>query len=213
MKTILLSFALLFTVAIFAQDVPVPEPQKVSASTVYKDGKEAVKTVYTDAKALSPKIEAGIESLSKSLKTTADKLWDILVRQQLVYSLVFLVLTLASILNWIVFYRRNFKTKTEKDFVRGIKTNVEAEKNPNYSSYASSNDPRSKLYIDKPLSTEEILIPIEHSTISWFKYVHLLICLTFSFLSFWHFSDMMTGFINPEYGALKTIIEATKQLK
>jgi hypothetical protein len=60
---------------------------------------------------------------------------------------------------------------------------------------------------------EEELRLIPNSTVPYFKYLHLAICITLSVFSFLHFSDMLTGFINPEFGALKTIMEVVKNIK
>ena len=60
---------------------------------------------------------------------------------------------------------------------------------------------------------EEELQLVSNSTISKFKYLHLTICLVLSGLSIYHFGDMLTGFINPEFGALKTIVKVATSLK
>jgi hypothetical protein len=183
-------------------------------STVYKDGTSVVKTVYNDAKSLSPKIESAIKSLATELKTTTDALWDILVRQQLVWSIGFLILTLTSIFNWYLFYKRNLNIKlTEENFVKGKKIFKEAVNNPDYSSYANINDLKGQRFLFKDTTEEEILIPIINPNTTWFKYLHLIMCLSLSLLSIYHFSDMLTGFINPEFGALKTIAEIAIKLK
>src|SRR6188508_1867440 len=103
------------------------KPFKEGVATVYNDGTSVVKTVYNDAKSLSPKIESAIKSLATELKTTTNALWDILVRQQLVWSIGFLILTLTSIFNWYLFYKRNLNIKlTEENFVKGVKINKES---------------------------------------------------------------------------------------
>lgn len=194
--------------------IPGQKPFKEGIATVYKDGTSVVKTVYNDVKSLSPKIESAIGSLAESFKTTTNNVWNILVKQQLVWSIGFLILTLTSIFNWYLFYKRNLNNKlSEKDFVKGIKINKESELNKDYSSYASKNDSRSNRYIFKEISEEEILIPIINPNNIWFKYLHLTICIGLSGLSIYHFSDMLTGFINPEFGALKTIAEVASKLK
>jgi len=55
--------------------------------------------------------------------------------------------------------------------------------------------------------------PVVSDSYSKFKYIHLMICLGLSGFSAYHFSDMLTGFINPEFGALKTIAEIAIKLK
>ena len=66
---------------------------------------------------------------------------------------------------------------------------------------------------NKPTGEEDILLPITNPNNIWFKYLHLIICIGLSGLSVYHFSNMLTGFINPEFGALKTIVEVATKLK
>ena len=103
MKKIILFIALMTMTLSFAQSKQVDKllnNSKDGVSTVYNDGKQAVSTVYNDVKSLSPKVESAIKSLATELKTTTNALWIILVRQQLVWSIGFLILTLTSIFNW-----------------------------------------------------------------------------------------------------------------
>lgn len=218
MKTkLLLIIAIMSMTLTFAQEKQVDQvlnDSKQGVSTVYNDGKSVVQTIYNDAKKLSPKVEQAVSSLAQSLKTTSENLWTILVKQQKVWSIGFLILTLVSLFNWCLFYKRNLNIKlTEKNFIKGEKTIYDSIKNPDYSSYASLGDIRSKLYINKSERKEEILIPIENNNNKWFKYLHLIICLCLSGLSIYHFGDMLTGFINPEYGALKTIVQVASIIK
>ncbi len=225
MKTKILFIALMTMTLSFAQtskaeinkiikeqsDGIVTSSQK-GVSTVYNDGTSVIKTVYNDAKSLSPKIESAIKSLATELKTTTNALWDILVRQQLVWSIGFLILTLISIFNWYLFYKRNLNIKlTEEDFVKGLKYVSTKEENPEYYSYETNKD--SKRYYKYLKEPTEILIPLVNPNNTWFKYLHLIICLSLSLLSIYHFSNMLTGFINPEFGALKTIAEIAIKLK
>ena len=102
MKKILLFIALMTMTLSFAQSKQVDkilDTSKDEVSTVYKDGTAVVKTVYNDAKSLSPKVESAIKSLATELKTTTNALWVILVRQQLVWSIGFLILTLSALFN------------------------------------------------------------------------------------------------------------------
>lgn len=215
MKKILIFIALMTITLSFAQSKQVDkilDNSKDGVSTVYNDGKQAVSTVYNDVKSLSPKVESAIKSLATELKTTTNALWIILVRQQLVWSIGFLILTLSALFNWFIFYKRNLNVKlTEQDFVKGNKINKESVKNPEYSHYSMGD--RGKILLDTIKSEEEILIPIVNPNNNWFKYLHLIICIGLSGLSIYHFSDMLTGFINPEFGALKTIVEVATKLK
>lgn len=183
-------------------------------NTIYNDSKELTKTVYSDLKSITPKLESAINSVASGLKVGAENVWQILIKQQLVWSIGFLILTLTSIFNWYLFYKRNLNTKlTEQDFVKGEKISYDSIKNPDYNSYASKDDIKSQLYIDKDKTIEEILIPIVNPNNIWFKYLHFTICLILSILSIYHFSDMLTGFINPEFGAMKMLFETVKTLK
>lgn len=215
MKKIILFIALMTMTLSFAQSKQIDkllDSSEDGVSTAYNDGKQAVSTVYNDVKSLSPKVESAIKSLATELKTTTNTLWIILVRQQLVWSIGFLILTLSALFNWFIFYKRNLSVKlTEQDFVKGNKINKESVKNPEYASYSSGD--RAKILLDTIKSEEEILIPIVNPNNNWFKYLHLIICIGLSGLSVYHFSDMLTGFINPEFGALKTIVEVATKLK
>lgn len=228
MKKIILFIALMTMTLSFAQSKQVDkllDNSEKRVSTVYNDGKQAVSTVYNDIKSLSPKIESAIKSLATELKTTTNALWVILVRQQLVWSICFLILTLSALFNWYLFYKRtqviskNIKWVTlERDMIGNII-------NPKYDSYYFKKideypgDIRTKKFVKGVIGREEYSCPqlsknLEQTFIQHlFKYVHLTLCLTLSYFSFIHFSDMLTGIINPEFGALKTIVEVATKLK
>ena len=220
MKKIILFIALMTMTLSFAQSKQVDkilDTSKDGVSTVYNDGKQAVSTVYNDVKSLSPKVESAIKSLATELKTTTNALWVILVKQQLVWSICFLILTLSALLNWFIFYKRNLNKLTEKDFIIGKKPIFGDILNTNYDKYYAKydDDLRGRMYIksDKPTGEEDILLLITNPNNIWFKYLHLTICIGLSGLSVYYFSDMLTGFINPEFGALKTIVEVATKLK
>ena len=220
MKKIILFIALMTMTLSFAQSKQVDkilDTSKDGVSTAYNDSKQAVSTVYNDIKSLSPKVESAIKSLATELKTTTNALWVILVRQQLVWSICFLILTLSALLNWFLFYKRNLNKLNENDFIIGKKPIFGDILNTNYDRYYTKydDDIRGKMYIksDTPTGEEDITLPITNPNNIWFKYLHLIICIGLSGLSIWHFSDMLTGFINPEFGALKTIVEVATKLK
>ena len=220
MKKIILFIALMTMTLSFAQSKQVDkilDTSKDGVSTVYNDGKQAVSTVYNDVKSLSPKVESAIKSLATELKTTTNALWIILVKQQLVWSIGFLILTLTSVINWFIFYKRYLNKLNKNDFIIGKKPIFGDILNTNYDKYYAKydDDIRGKMYIksNKPTGEEDILLPITNPNNIWFKYLHLIICIGLSGLSVYHFSNMLTGFINPEFGALKTIVEVATKLK
>lgn len=234
MKKIILFIALMTMTLSFAQSLSSKDEENIekiynssekSVSTIYNDSKQAVSTVYNDVKSLSPKVESAIKSLATELKTTTNALWIILVRQQLVWSICFLILTLSALFNWYLFYKRtqviskNIKWVTlERDMIGDII-------NPKFDSYYFKKineypgDIRTKEFVKGVIGREEYSCPelsgnLEQTPIQHlFKYVHLTLCLTLSYFSFIHFSDMLTGIINPEFGALKTIVEVATKLK
>ena len=175
MKTKLLLIITIMSMTLsFAQSKQVDkilDTSKDGVSTVYNDGKQAVSTVYNDVKSLSPKVESAIKSLATELKTTTNALWDILVKQQLVWSIAILLGLIGTILSWIHFWYR-FKIACENDWGR----------------YGSA----------------------------YYEFICIMcagISIVGSILVVTHFNDMLTGFINPSYGALKTIVQVAHSLK
>jgi len=228
MKKIFLSILFILSMTTISQNSYDKTVDKTSKGfeTVYKDGKLVVSTVYSDLKSVSPKITKGIEEIAKGLKVGANAVWDILVRQQLVWSFCFLTLTISTMFNWFLFYKRTQKTKLigEVTYIT-LERDILAEiDNPKYDSYYAGRvgDIRGKLKIIGPtggreqyscpqyVPTNDVKPPVIQEI---FKYVHLALCLILSYFSFIHFADMLTGFINPEYGAIKTITVMVQSLK
>jgi hypothetical protein len=198
-------------------------------STVYGDGKEAVSTLYNDAKSMAPKIVDGITEIAKGLKITADSVWGILVKQQKVWSIGFLIVSIGSLINWFLFYRRCVKiVYTDKKGRRTIKEFIdnpdfdesyyEANKKHINATYSSDREKVDSVFFKKKIMvTNEIdcLIarPPVKEPFSGFKYVHLAICIAMSAFSIFHFGDMLTGFMNPEYGAMKDVLLVALKIK
>lgn len=197
--------------------------------TVYSDGKEAAKTIYLDLKQVAPKISQGLEEIAKGLKVGVNNVWNILVKQQKVWSIGYLILTIASIINWAVFYRKSLARavtlKTaDVEYVTLSRDILIDIPNPAYDDYYKDrpNDRRSQKTIKAPSGgKEEYLSPKIPVTIAaplpafgvFLQCLHLAGCIGMSALSIYHFSDMLTGFINPEYGAIKTVVNIVQCLK
>lgn len=202
MKTVLLLLCL-FTTSIFAQttkqtvDKAVTEITKSSATIVdkttngvdkvYTDGTKGIDRIYTDgtkviekaysvAETIAPKIEEALKSLGSSLQVSANQLWDILVKQQKVWSICYLLVTLLALLSWGHFLYR-FK----------IGSTYLIESGNNKGEWKEAN----------------LVITLLTCCIS----------CALSITSYLHFTTMLTGFINPEYGALNTIIEIASEIK
>lgn len=186
---------------------------------------EAIETVYNDAKSTLPHISNALKSLGEELKIGATAVWEILVRQQLVWSIAFLGLTLSSIFNWATFLRIRFKKAKEEDFKEVADKVSTLIDNPSFCEnfynehvnklYTTSHlrDPRFNrkiiVYNDitkfvelKPKTERELL----------YETIHFIICIIMTVFSVYFFRDMLTGFINPEFGAMKTIVDIAESL-
>lgn len=198
--------------------------------TVYSDSKDAITTVYEDVKSTTPVIAKAVGDIAKGLKVTADAVWDIIVKQQKVWSICFLILTLGSILNWYIFYKRYIKINIITEGQTGITKSFKYVSNPNfdqeyhdkYKKYLNSDYSSERKYTEAIEFQKEIKVAIEEETIlepvisdsyPKFKYIHLIICLGLSGFSAYHFGDMVTGFMNPEYGAMKDILFVAMKFK
>jgi hypothetical protein len=196
-------------------------------STIYNDGKDLTKTVYGDLKEVAPKIESAITEVAKGLKVGAENVWQILVKQQKVWSIAFLLLTISALINWYMFYKRYLYKPTNKDIeftvlerdIVGDIPNPEWEKLYADDKYwCDKNDIRTIQTIKGSVGKEQYNAPkvyeIPESNFNAFvKFIHLVICCILSFYSVLHFGDMLTGFINPEFGAMKMLFETAQTLK
>lgn len=170
MKRIIMLFMLLTITLTLAQKTSKAEIEKIikeQSDGVPGQSIDTVLTtqeVYDDVKSIKPDIENALKSLSKSLKVTVEKVWSVLVRQQLVKSIGYFILMIISLLSWINFYYR-------------IK-----QGNLNKGSYS---------WRDSDIAV---------SVISG------LLSIVGTILTSIHFESMLTGFLNPEYGAIKDIL-------
>ena len=210
MKKTILLLVLAFSLTINAQKNNSLNKSSKAIETVYADSKDGITTVYNDLKSTTPQIKNALQALSKELKTTSDSLWRILVKQQLVWSWCFLILIFSSAFNWFLFYKRNLSKDLKYDRVRVIKQKLMYKEGTSEKDAENFPNSYGKSYAN--VEEEELRI-VHNSNMPYFKYIHLAMCITLSVFSFLHFSDMLTGFINPEFGALKTITEVIKNIK
>ena len=144
--------------------------------TIYGDGKAVVGTLYGDSKEavkyLTPKIEKAVSEIASGLKVGTKYVWNILVKQQRVWSWCYLIGFIVSIISWFHFYYRFKKGNDELD---------------NAGEWKTSN-----------------------IAMCWLS---LGLSLTLSYFSFQYLVPMMTGFINPEFGAMQNVIEVAKSFK
>ncbi len=140
-----------------------------AVSTVYGDGKSVVQQVYSDAKSVAPKLEEAIKELAHGLKVGAGQVWDIIVKQQLVWSWCILMVLILTCISWCHFWYRMKIGNSNNNW--------------------------------------------DNNGHVWGAFITCCVAITGTILTGIHFSDMMTGFINPEYSAMKTIAEIASQIK
>ena len=143
---------------------------KSATATVYGDGKDIVKQLYEDSKHLGSKLEGAISYVAEGLKTTSIKAWEILVKQQLVWSYCFLFLTLLSVYSIYRFFNQWKTMNSDVDESGDIKQS--------------------------------------HIILTFMLGV---VAVVSSLASGLHFEQMITGFVNPEFGALRTLVEIIQQ--
>lgn len=175
MKKVLFGLLIMLSLSMSSQNSFDEAVDKTSngAETVYTDGKEAVTTVYSDLKTIAPKISDGLKEVAKGLKVGAESVWDILIKQQLIYSIGYLMCIILGILSWIHFYYR-MEDGRKNDWGPGH---------------------------GEPTSYHLLAA------------ITLFVAIFFSTISTIHFTDMLTGFINPEFGAIKTIATIVQNIK
>lgn len=127
-------------------------------SITYIDTSSNFKMIYTD-------IKSNIQALSSALKVGAEHVYGILVKQQVVNSITWLIFSILCIICIIVF----------------IKIVMLASKN-NWD---------------------------DDGTIG-FVFVAGIGCIVFLIICLAHIDTIVTGFVNPEYGAIKEIINFVK---
>lgn len=96
---LIIGVAVIILMFLCSATVRAQDTSKVNVSTVYHDLKSGI-----DSNA--PRIEKAINTLAKNLKVTADQVWDILVTQQKVYAVGYLLILIITIFSWIHFWYR-----------------------------------------------------------------------------------------------------------
>lgn len=208
---------------------------KNGVSIVYNDGKEATKEIYSQIKKASPKAASLLTKMAEKLEVTVDSVWSILVRQQFVWSICFLILTITSLLNWYLFYQRNISSNNiliDREAVILERDMIGDVINPKFDKYYFNkwengdmdyrNDIRRFETIKGPIGGKEqymdykptIDLTQEKTTVQIiFQAVHMIICLVLSYLSITNFAQMITGFYNPEFGAMTNILDFAMSFK
>lgn len=139
---------------------------KVTMGTFYNDTKDGVKTVYTDLSSLGGDAKMAMKDIVQMLKEVSIKTWDLLVKQQLVWSILYSIITIISIIS---FYRL-FKS------IEKIRTDL-----------TETGDTK---------------------RINWIYSLFIFVLFSISsYTASVNLEKMLTGYINPEFGALRTLVE------
>jgi hypothetical protein len=141
-------------------------------SEVYGDGKNGVSTLYNDVKSLYPDAKSTIQELYNQIKKVSSYTWNLLVKQQQVWSWCYLFGELLFFFAVYRFWKAYEDYKTDKDETGSSKS----------------------------VNILPIIILGGSS-------------LLLGYFSLIHFETMMTGFFNPEFGALRNLIEIGKTLR
>jgi hypothetical protein len=155
---------------------------KETLDSTIKVTNEVLSTVDTSAvsKQLYTDVKAGLTGLATGLKVSAEHVWDILVRQQLVYSISSILIAIVLCLVSQFLIRRGWK----------LWQNAKEKGDKN-------------VYGNSPSFYDGVW-----GLMLSFGSVIFLGGIIFFTINFTH---IMTGFINPEYGAIQTIIEVVKK--
>lgn len=176
--SILMVFGLLFTFQTKAFNVSQTLDSVKSIATSIKDSAvQSVKEVDTSStfKAMYSDFKQGIVALASSLKVGAEHVYGVLVRQQVVYAIVYLALSIIGfilILNWI----KKYKDDKEK--------------------WKIGNS-----YDETPTG------------LGLLRSIQIVVALVMIGIGVCNIDLIMTGFINPEYGAIQDVIEMVKDVK
>lgn len=172
--SILMVFGLLFTSQTKGFNVSQTlDSVKVITTSIKDSSIQAVKEVDTSStfKAMYSDFKQGVVALASSLKVGAEHVYGVLVRQQVVYAIVFLTLTIIGlilILNWIKKYKDDKEEWQKDNDITGL---------------------------------------------GLIRVIQIGVALLMIFIGVIHINSIMTGFINPEYGAIQDVIEMVKDVK
>ena len=157
MKKLFLILSVVFcSLIVSANDiVPIPDTSAITFSKVYNDVKE------------------GIAGLATALKAPAEHVYEILVRQQIIYSLIHLIVLLIGLIGLILTWKYILWINTPK-----------------------ADDKNSRVYYDENWA--------------FFPAILGIISIIMFGIGLINIDVIFTGFLNPEYGAIKDIINFIK---
>jgi hypothetical protein len=138
-------------------------------------------TVNPELKYITEKVSTAITSLSESLKTPAEKIWTTLIVQQTIRSISYLIIMILTLIGILFITKIISKSKWGDRY------------------HYDSDDKESTYWKGHRFNSYATL-----TIIMSFIIIVGLIASVFIFI------PMLTGFINPEYGAMKEIMSLLK---
>jgi uncharacterized membrane protein YuzA (DUF378 family) len=170
MKQFLIIFTLLFSQLSFAGVGETVSNAIDSTKAAVKEGVGVIDTssnfkmVYTD-------IKDGISALASGLKVGAEHVYEVLVKQQIVNAITYLVIGIVSLILMLNFIKR-YK------------------------------DPKEKWIYDDSLSVLGV-VRVSQIILAVILFIGFMVTI----------DEIIMGFVNPEYGAIETIIDIVKDSK
>lgn len=140
-----------------------------STVSVYDDVKTVGGTLYNDAK-------DAIKQLANALSVGAEHVYTVLVKQQLVHSIVNLLIAVLGLIIWYIVYRL-------------MRYGLSESENAGYS-----------IFLERPA------ILAVTKLVAFFAFL-----LTIGVIC--ELPQTVTGFINPEYGAMKDIVQMIEKIR
>lgn len=159
------TLCILIILSIFVSNVSYADStnvNKTQLNTLVSTDTSLNKQIYNDFK-------SGISAIATALKVGVSHVYEVLIKQQVVYSIIYIVIILFFITVGILLYRQTFKLWFKEEWKK-------------------SDSPR--------CVTIYVFLGID------------LIIITCNLLFFTE--KIVTGFINPEYGAMQEIINFVK---
>lgn len=177
----LLSFITLLGVAQTKTDTIVSKVQESVLESIPDSSALTFKEVYTDVK-------SGLSALGSALKIGSEHVYTVLVKQQLTNSIMYLIMVLFLYILTIIGYN-----KAKKTYEAHLSLNPydKVKDNYDFSNYDINSSAKGIL---------SVIITI--LTIILFVSTTATLCTNFNVI--------ITGFINPEYGAIKEVLNIIK---
>lgn len=189
---------LIITLCVFSMAQAKASETKQVIDTLAK----GVATVYNDVKSVTPELKKALEKVSQELGVATANVWSVIVKQQKVNSIVYLTIFVLSSITWLsllTIVRR--QTKYDDKINRAIET------------YAATMSTQEKKTYEFEVAKEFDKAGVSSkSDLTYVKVVLLILASAGSITTAWNFKSMVTGFLNPEYGAMQQLTELVLHL-